>query len=63
MKLLNTVKIIWLVSKSRKKIPDVIVVKVVVLSYSKDKEIVPINVKAIDRKLPIPTSNLFPPVI
>jgi hypothetical protein len=42
-----------------KKIPDVSLVNVVVLSYSKDKEKVPINVKAIDRKLPIPTNNLL----
>jgi hypothetical protein len=44
-----------------KKTPDIVLVKVVVLSYSKDKEMVPINVKAIDRKLPIPTNNLLPP--
>jgi hypothetical protein len=42
-----------------KKIPDVSLVNVVVLEYSKDKEKVPINVKAKDRKLPIPTNNLL----
>lgn len=45
-----------------KKTPDVVLVRMVVLSYSKDKEMVPVNVKAIDRKLPIPSNNLLSPV-
>ena len=44
-----------------KKTPDVVLVKVVVLSYSKDRERVPVNGSAIDTKLPIPSNNLLSP--